>query len=558
MRIRGRAAIAVVALLVATPAASAATVAQGVDPARAGFLADEELVPPLKQRWSIPARAATLLVADGRVFVTDLDGAVAFDLATGQRLWATGAPGVTATAYDGGLVFLAARGRVLALEASTGAIRWEVALGEQHMPNAGIVATGGVVYAGEDEAVRALRASDGAQLWRTADVPGLTAGAVDESRLYLAAGCDDAVALDRASGEAVWRVGRPCVAHPADSFPAVHAGRLWSPRARYRADGSYVAPPVHDAATGAEVGALPAGLPIFVDGLAVVSDVGVMRAYEVGSLMQRWERRTDFEPRIAVGHDLYGEDDQKLTAVSAEDGRVLWEAPLPSDVPFDTGPATSLAAAPGVLVTESTGRLTAWESVFKPAPRRVALGASDTDVDAGVEITLTGVLGRDLRGVGVPVRIDAAEQRRGFKRFAEVRAARDGGFSTRATIYRNARFRVPAPGEGSDVVTVYATPRVVVGRPRGGVAGISVRSPRTRLAGRMLVLYRDAPGAAPLVRLAAGTLRSTGPGRTRTRLPLSSRRGRLVFCIRGQLKLGLGRPTALNRRCGARRLPPPT
>jgi hypothetical protein len=168
------------------------------------------------------------------------------------------------------------------------------------------------------------------------------------------------------------------------------------------------------------------------------------------------------------------------------------------------------------------------------------------------------VLGRELRGAGVNVRIeDAAATGGAFDRFAEVRAARDGGFTTSAVVYGNSRFRVPFPGEGSDVVTVYAYPDVTVGTPRRGRVGVSVRAPRSRLGGRTLVLYADRPGSGPLVRLGSGRLRTTGRGRTRTTLALERRLGRgdVLSCIRGQVRLGLGRPTALTRRCGAARIP---
>jgi hypothetical protein len=59
--------------------------------------------------------------------------------------------------------------------------------------------------------------------------------------------------------------------------------------------------------------------------------------------------------------------------------------------------------------------------------------------------------------------------------------------------------------------------------------------------------------------VASGRLRRAGPGRTRVRLrfrPPARATGanRLAFCIERQLRLGLGRPSPLTRRCGARRV----
>ena len=537
------------AVLAAVPADAAGSVTERVDAAMSGFFPDEELVPPLTPRWSIPASVDTLLAADGRVYVTDQGGAVAFDLATGRQLWATGTATPVATAYDSGLLFVRMRSHVVALDGATGVSRWERALDNVTSWDGGeLVAADGVVYVGDPRDVRALRAADGAELWRQpGEAPGT--GAVDEQRLYVMGGCGQTYAYDRQTGEIAWYAESQCSgAHRL--YPAVHAGRVWAPDRRYVENRS-VNPAVYDAETGAQVGEFPGGLPVFVDGLAVLSWGSELHALDATTLAPRWRSDGELDPLIAVGHDVYGIRGGRLTAVSAEDGRVLWQR---GAVPGQ-GIGRLLAAAPGTLLVAYSDRLTAYESFFKPAPRRVALGAEDTDADAGQSITLTGVLGRELRGVGVMVRVEAADwPREPFERFDDVRAARDGGFTAEAVVYRNSLFRVGAPGEGSDVVTVYAAPKVVIGVPRGGIATVGVRAPRTRLAGRTLFLYRDRPGNRPLQRLASGRLRATGPGRTRTRVSLRNRRGEIVFCIRGQLRLGLGRPTPLTRRCGARRI----
>lgn len=550
MRLRG---IALAALCALLPAEAAASVTDRVDMANTRFFPDEELVPPLVERWSIPASIETLLAADGRVFVTDGAGAVAFDLATGQRLWATGFDYTAVTAYDRGVLYVRTATSLAALDAATGAFRWERPTRREPVP-AGPIVAGDLVYVDADEVVTAYRAADGGEVWSTRIMSGTGGLATDGERIYAAGPCGEMLALDPATGARLWHHQVGCSGGGA-ARAAVHGGRVYHPEDEVQLrGGAHLERPVFDAATGAVLRHDAGQVPLFVDGLEIIEDFPERRGIDEASAEVRWRTslRTTLDAPIAIGHDVYGWHGSELTAIAAEDGRVLW-GEQPQSISSRDLPRLS-AAAPGTLLTFSGGRLTAWESFFKPAPRAVALGASETDVKAGESVSLTGVLGRELRGVGVPVRVDGATLRGRFERFADLRAARDGGFTTTATVFRNSRFRVSAPGEGSEAVTVYANPTVVVGAPSGGFAGVSVRAPRTRLARRTLVLYRDPPGDRPLRRLAAGRLRATAPGRTRTRLRLRNRRGELVFCIRGQLELDLGRPDALNRRCGARRI----
>lgn len=555
MRSRGLALLLVAASAIAAAPARAWTVSDRVDMAGTGFLADDELVPPLVERWSFPAEARTVLIGDGRVYVTDGAGAVAFDLQTGGRLWATGFEMPLGTAYHDGVLYVRTAAGLAALDGATGAFRWERPV-PREFHYGSPVAVGDTVYVDADERVIAMRASDGAEVWRAKVMSGTGGLSTDGDRIFAAGPCGATIALSATTGSELWRHEVGCSGGGSDRV-AVFGGRLYhSSEELPRGSQQRLPNPVLDAGGGEVVGRFDGRLlPVFVDGLAVTqARDDALHAVDAATGDVRWRNPGSFvRSPIAVGHDVYAVRDNRLTAFSSEDGRVVWQEPLPFHAGSDDRKRPS-AAAPGVLVTSYGGRLVAWESFFKPPPHAVALGAGETDVTAGAEVSLTGVLGRDLRGDGVMVRIDGAEWRGRFERFADVRAARDGGFTTSAIVYRNSRFRVAAPGAGSDAVSVYASPRVVVGVPRRGSAGVGVRAPRTRLAGRTLVLYRDPPGDRPLRRLAAGRLRSTGPGRTRTRVALRNRRGEIVFCIRGQLKLGLGRPTPLTRRCGARRI----
>jgi hypothetical protein len=332
----------------------------------------------------------------------------------------------------------------------------------------------------------------------------------------------------------------------------VHDGRLYVPTQDAGAEGF----PILDAATGALAGRFLGARPIGVDGLDVIPADDALLGVDPRTAATRWRVAGALTSVIAVGHDVYGFRDGRVRAYAAEDGLFLW-AGRPAGSATTAGEPL-LAAGPDTLLTFWGGRVTAWRSGLRPAPGAIAVFARPTEVPSGRTLRFVGVLGRDLRGSGVRVRVDTAEWPRGrFRRFETIRVARDGGFVTVVTLYRNARLRVASPGRGSSVVTVYAEPRVNLGTPHGRRLSAGVVAPRTRLAGRTLVIYQQPRGSSLLLRAGVGRLRETRRGRARTVLRLERRVGRrelLGVCIRGGLKLRLGRPSPFTRRCGAPRI----
>jgi hypothetical protein len=87
---------------------------------------------------------------------------------------------------------------------------------------------------------------------------------------------------------------------------------------------------------------------------------------------------------------------------------------------------------------------------------------------------------------------------------------------------------------------------------------VTARAPQARLGGRTFVLYLARAKTRKLHRLAQARLAGGRTARTRLtfRPPRKVARGDvLVFCVRGQLKLELGRPSPLTERCGEASLP---
>ena len=213
-------------------------------------------------------------LAGGRLYVGTHDGhVVALDAAKGERLWdfATGDSVLAAPAVDSGRVYVGSYDKsVYALDAASGALLWKretqgavvstpavaddlVVVGNRAYDLLGLrAATGevawkryvwfswiessaaakdGVAYVGSSDAalVLAVDAKSGRSRWQ-ADVYGWAWGqpAVTDERVYVGTSSQagypsghraGVMALDRASGKAVWRYESPAAASGAFGFP---------------------------------------------------------------------------------------------------------------------------------------------------------------------------------------------------------------------------------------------------------------------------------------------------------------------------------------------------
>jgi outer membrane protein assembly factor BamB len=538
------------------------SVTSRVDVAQTGFFADDGLVPPLKRRWRVSFGAETVLAAEGKVFLSKFDQTQAVDQRTGRVVWTAPVRG-TKAAYDAGRLFVNAGGGITALDARSGAVLWAKRISDISNPQTP-VASGGFVYVvdTQDGDLYAFRASDGSSAWVRQSLQADGAPVVDNNRVYVS-DCDATWAHDRRDGAQVWKTSADCV---FGATPALHAGRLWT--AGSQGLGDEHSSPILDPASGRVLARYPGGSPTFVDGLAVTAHREVaLTARNERTLTTAWSLKGDYVPPIAIGHDLYtatkdpSDDRFYLVALDSEDGSVRWSQRFGGFTRSDEG--VRFAAAPGLLLVSANGNVTAYESEFAPSAGGIDIGADQFDAFAGTRVGLGGVLGSSLRARRPTVEIDAARWRRGtFRRIGSVRPSRDGGFSGLTRLRRNTRYRARAGGAASRPVTVYAYPRFAFGRarPAGRRIRVSIRvkAPGARFGGRRLFLYFDRRGDNKgLRRLAGGRLRGRANARAILRFrPLrrAGRRDTVVACVRGQARMGLGRPTPLVRRCGARRL----
>jgi outer membrane protein assembly factor BamB len=173
-------------------------------------------------------------VSGGRAYFGSYDGHVyAVDARTGVLAWRrdTRKPVVSTPAPDGGLVVVGNRAYdLLGLDAATGEVAWKRYVWNSWVESSASVRDG-VAYVGSSDAayVAAVQTKDGRERWR-ADVHGWAWGqpAVTPARVYagvasqvgyLAAHRAGLVALDRATGQAVWRYAIPAPPSGPYGFP---------------------------------------------------------------------------------------------------------------------------------------------------------------------------------------------------------------------------------------------------------------------------------------------------------------------------------------------------
>ncbi len=184
----------------------------------------------LAQAWAVKVAgnsakarlAAGPVVADGRVYVTDVDATVrAFDAATGGAVWSTSirAEGKDAvrTAFGGGVSHDGDRvyattgvGDVAALDARTGAVVWKKRPGGP-LRGAPTIANGQLYLMSQDNQLLVVKSADGATEWtaaatlETAGVFGVAAPAVAQGTVVAGFSSGELTAYRYENGRIVWQ-----------------------------------------------------------------------------------------------------------------------------------------------------------------------------------------------------------------------------------------------------------------------------------------------------------------------------------------------------------------
>ena len=508
-----------------------------------------------------------MIYGGGMVFARTGNATVAWDVRVGRQAWSVPEARFddSVMAFGGGVVVSATRANGLrALDARSGATRWQAALpssGQEYVP---IPAAGAVFVAGGSEVV-AYDLATGRRRW-SAPADRVSAPiSSDGVRVYGSrlvdrgetASCVRAFALDVSTGARLWE--SPSAGCTTEGPPYVHRNRV------YLDDDDRVL----DATSGARIGSYPGSRPILTDTVSLF-DAPPLIGRDPATGRVLWTNRPpsplnggDDTP-VAAGHTIYALTGDELVAVGMDRGVTEQRLKLPGP----SGGLTRAAVGTGVVAASRGNRLTLFESLYTPPAAGVEAGAETPALEFGRRTLVDGIVGASLRPARpkVDVLADASPFGR-LRRALTVPSDGGGYFSLTAKPVRNTRLRVRAGAARSNTVRLYVYPRFRSKLRRGRRnpnrirATVRVAGPRgVRLGGRRVTLYIGRVGKRRYDRLGVGRLRAAGPGRARGTVQFSAIRGVrsndfLFFCVRRTSRLGLGRADVVDRRCGARRLP---
>ena len=316
-----------------------------------------ELAPPLAPRWTAAVgghvlQGAPVIAADS-VYVASADlgdgrggGVIALELSTGALRWRTPSTlpirGGIAVARDT-VIASQLDGTVLGLDARTGVVRWRYELlGAEPRSDATFsspVADGGDVLIGNQRHVAAIDITTGSALWardpmrRHQDFPSLAAIAVDEG---IAVGTFDrelggVFAWDRVSAELLWHVAGPQV-NSINASPVIAGGVV------YLVNGATEVLAL-DLLTGErrwrvkldplghEWNLASLGTPALADGVLVVPTLaGDLFALDLVAGRTLWRARGTPSPLRAIHYR--GKDERGFAASPVITGSIVWTVDL--------------------------------------------------------------------------------------------------------------------------------------------------------------------------------------------------------------------------------------
>jgi outer membrane protein assembly factor BamB len=221
----------------------------GYDASRTRYLGGVNLRPPFARVWTLPGSHLIEfqpVLASGRLYFQKNNGELySVSAQTGLVKWRRRIGGLSASspAAMGGKVYAVAnqggvggiagsgRGRLVAMDARTGKVRWakRLASASESSP----LATNGRVYLGsQDGTVYCLLAKSGRVVWSYHAGGAVKAGlALSQGRLYVGAYGGSVTALRAKDGSVLWRTGTSGLAFGrAGNFyatPAVAFGRVY-------------------------------------------------------------------------------------------------------------------------------------------------------------------------------------------------------------------------------------------------------------------------------------------------------------------------------------------
>jgi outer membrane protein assembly factor BamB len=237
-----------------------------------------------------------------------------------------GAAPAAAAAIDGGTAYVPLRtGKVVAVDITTGRVRWTADLPATTAPAAG----DGLVFVAQADGLTALSVADGATRWRLPLVKGLSAPPLWKGGWLLAAANNgDVLCLRAIDGHIVWTAR---VTSPVRARPALTADRVYLSLE----DGRVVA---HDLATGVlawerRLGGTPGPVLALDDRIFVGSADRFFYCLAAKDGKQHWRWRMGGgivgEPVLDDQHVYFVALDNVLRALHRWNGSQRWKQGLP-------------------------------------------------------------------------------------------------------------------------------------------------------------------------------------------------------------------------------------
>ncbi len=276
-------------------------------------------------------------IADGTVYISTDGGSVyALKATTGRLLWTStiGSPILSSPAVADGMVYVGSdNDKVYALNAATGSVRWSQPTGGLVTSSPAVAA--GTIYVGShDDKVYALNAATGGVLWTNT-----TGGAVESSPAVadgtVFVGSDDGklYAFDASTGLLRWAMptGEPIWSSPAAADGTVFFGNRYDTAYALAASTGHVIWKV--GGIGADYSS-----PVVVGNTVYIADSegAAVYALNVANGGVPWianlpgPDKAGGSPAVA-GSTVYVTDDNgKIYALNARDGKILWSYPIGS------------------------------------------------------------------------------------------------------------------------------------------------------------------------------------------------------------------------------------
>ncbi len=337
------------------------------DPARTGVMPGPGPSGTPVVSWSFQAGApivSQVAVARDTVYLVTAVGSVhALDITTGAELWSSSlaAPSRAGATVVDGLVIAASAAGVSALDAQDGGLVWASAE-PGSVSGTPVVVHGTVVAASEAGVVSALEATTGSLLWQTAlgSAVANSVAADEETGIAVIGGRTGvAVAVDLADGHVRWRydtqdaarIGTPTIGDGLVYIATLEGG---GPGTRH----------IHavEATTGKPAwtigspGDAPAFAPALADGRAIISaEDGSVSAYDAhtGESLWRYDAPAVVETVAAVADDTVyvASNDGQALALDAATGAEHWRVSI-EGIPYGAAVTGGL-----VLVGTTAGTL---------------------------------------------------------------------------------------------------------------------------------------------------------------------------------------------------------